>query len=124
MQVESFRIGSVLEELRFVVEGERRGVGEAGLKGGVSVAEGTDPGEVRGDLGTRADEGHVAAEDVHELRELVELPAPEPGADRRDACVRGSRDTRAARSVPHGAELEEREGPPATTDPPLAKEHR
>src|SRR5262249_28331663 len=36
-------------------------------------------------LGPRSDEAHVALDHVPQLRELVEAPAPEPAADRRDA---------------------------------------
>src|SRR5262245_60697515 len=34
-------------------------------------------------LGTRSDDAHLAAQDVHELRELVQAEAAQPGAERR-----------------------------------------
>jgi hypothetical protein len=34
-----------------------------------------------------ADEGHVAEDDVEELRQLVEIPAAQPGSDPGDARV-------------------------------------
>src|SRR5207253_6640442 len=65
-------------------------------------------------LGPRSDEAHLTTENVKELRQFVEAPSAQKGADRRAAVV--------ARLRPHGSrgglrvgshrpELEHREGP-------------
>ena len=48
-----------------------------------------------GPLGTRADDRHVAAQHVPELRQLVEVAAAQPAADRRAARVVLARPDRA-----------------------------
>ena len=61
----------------------------------------------------RADEVHVAADDVQELRDLVELVAAEEAADRRVERIAGRHETRADPLLGVGeerAELEDREG--------------
>src|SRR5581483_3437589 len=96
-----------------------------------------------GDARPRPDERHLAANDVHELRQLVQARAPKPGAERRDvvaavelveavavrrrAGVHDLPDVVAMRRLfgvrRHRPELQEREGPPALAEPDLAKQN-
>jgi hypothetical protein len=73
-------------------------------------------GDEVGGLRPRADEAHVAAQHVQELRQLVELRAREEGADAREAVVlvRGERDARGR--VVHLAELEHPQPPAVAAD--------
>ena len=88
--------------------------------------------------GPRADEAHVALEDVPELRQLVEARAAQPPADRRDPRVVGhlerrarpSRCTRAScgfsvsASTLHRAELQEDERASVQAAAHLPEQHR
>jgi hypothetical protein len=80
------------------------------------------PGEadhVLGPFGPGADQAHLAAQHVDELRQLVERGAPEPSSNRRAAIVvlhpagcgarRGREPLRLRAPFPHRAELEHRE---------------
>src|SRR5438128_8728669 len=71
-----------------------------------------------------ADEAHVAAQDVDELRDLVEAIAPEHGAQPRDAAAVVAQDgVRLARvEDAHGAELDETEEPAVKADTLLDEE--
>ena len=62
-------------------------------------------------LRPRTDERHLAADDVPQLRQLVELRPPQEPAEPRDPRVAGRRDPRAGRCRPdaHRAQLVERE---------------
>ena len=56
------------------------------------------------DRWARADQAHLAAQDVEQLRQLVQAGAPEEAADRRDARIALHLEQRAARLVA-GAQL-------------------
>ena len=79
-------------------------------------------------LRTRADEAHVAAEDVPKLREFVDVPAAKEGADAEQAGVaaRGGLTGGVGRRGvgAHAAELVECEGTMAGADAGLAEENR
>lgn len=84
---------------RGVVLGEDLGeAGDAGLDvvavGVLGILRGELLDEVRA-LGARADEAHVAVEDVPDLRQLVEAGGADEGADARDARVVVGRELRA-----------------------------
>ncbi len=82
--------------------------------------------DVIGALGARADEAHVAAEDVPELGKLVDVPATKEGADAEKARVAAGGGV--ARRVggggvgSHAAKFVEREGAMAGADAGLAEE--
>src|SRR5262249_21673149 len=75
-------------------------------------------GDVARVLGPRADEAHVPDEHVPELRQLVDLVAPQDTADGRHASVAGARDARAGLrgALDHAPELQKPERPPAPAD--------
>ena len=77
------------------------------------------------ELGPRADQAHVSAQDVPELRQLVDLGLPQEVSDARDSRVAAHRDPRADLRgvVDHGAELEHGERPEVPPHAPLAEEH-
>ena len=82
--------------------------------------------EVRA-LGARADDRHVAPEDVPELRQLVEVRPPEEAAERRHARVVLARPDRAGLAlgvVQHRAELDDRERLAVEAHALLPVEHR
>jgi hypothetical protein len=73
------------------------------------------PGEARSvmrDFRARADEAHVAGEDVEKLRELVDFGFAEPAAEGSDAGISRSGEERAGmeRSGAHGAKFEDAKG--------------
>src|SRR5581483_11571633 len=76
-------------------------------------------------LGARTDHRHVAAQDVEELRQLVERGAADEFADLRHARVADRREASAVllRVGAHRAELEDLERLAAAPDPLLAVEH-
>src|SRR5581483_1141946 len=72
---------------------------------------------------TRPDEAHVAAQDVHELWDLVELRRLQPAADRRELVLRPAHELLAEVGaetalgvLPQRPELEHREDAPAAAD--------
>ena len=70
----------------------------------------------------RPDQAHVAAQDVQQLRQFVEMRGPHEPADPRDARVAGHRPTRPRQRLAvmdHGANLINREEPAATADADL-----
>ena len=77
----------------------------------------------------RADEAHVALQDVEQLRRLVEREAPDEAPDARDALVVRALDDRAVLAYEHGrvelhrAELVELEEAPAAPGALLREEH-
>src|SRR5262249_61328486 len=74
-------------------------------------------------LRPRTDQAHVTADDVPQLRQLVEAPAPQPAADRRDARIRFGRPHRTRYvfgAVDHRAELQDAERPVVEADALLA----
>ena len=71
-----------------------------------------------------ADERHLAAQHVDELRQLVELRPREHAADAREALVADDRQPRAGGVAPHLAELDHVELAAIATDPARAIEHR
>src|SRR5213079_1607287 len=104
--------------------------GDAGLQRVPPHVEGNLPLQQShefGALGARADEAHVAHENVEKLRQLVETDATQPFADSGDTGVANDRPdrTRSVFSVsPHRSEFVEDEDAPILTDALLAKEHR
>jgi hypothetical protein len=107
-----------------VAVGDRGEVGEAGAHledAGVRLRETL---HVARHLGARPDEAHVADEDVPELGQLVELEAAEHAADAGDARVAAGRHLGPARRLPHRAELQDAERPPAPAGADLPEEHR
>ncbi len=92
-----------------VAELERRRIGDAGPHAQHLVAQRRRiEGDVARHLGPRADQAHVAAQHVDELRQLVELGGGAGSAPaRRDARVGADGDRRAGvrGAVAHGAEL-------------------
>ena len=78
-------------------------------------------------LGPRADQAHLAPQDVEELGQLVDVGVPEPVADAGAAAVvvRGpDRAGLAFRVGAHAAELDDPEPPPPLPDPLLGVEDR
>ena len=71
-----------------------------------------------------ADERHLAAQHVDELRQLVELRPREHAADAREALVVDERQPRPGGVAPHLAELDHVELAAIATDPARAIEHR
>ena len=80
-------------------------------------------GDVDGILGSRADERHLAAEHVGELRQLVELRPGEHAPDAREALVVDERQPRTGGVAPHLAELDHVELAAIATDPARPIEH-
>jgi hypothetical protein len=71
----------------------------------------------------RADEGHLPAQDVHEVRQLVDRRAPQERADARDpvvALVDGEPGAHALGARDHRPELVDLEGAPVLAHAPLA----
>ena len=80
-----------------------------------------------GPLRTRADDRHVAAQDVPELRQLVEVEAAQPAADRRAPRVVVAGPDRAGGvlgAFVHRAELVDLEGAAVESHALLRVEHR
>ena len=78
-------------------------------------------------FGARPDDGHVAAENVQQLRKLVQVRPPQQPADTRRARVAGTGPDRTAAALRVGAhrpELVDREQPPALADPGLPEHDR
>lgn len=95
-------VHEVVDELvvrRGVVLGEDLGeAGDAGLDVVAVGVLGVSLGELLDEvwaLGARADEAHVAVEDVPDLRQLVEAGSADKGADARDARIVVGRELRA-----------------------------
>src|SRR3569623_216512 len=107
-----------------------RPAGDAGFDGVAHAVIGDFLGQVRheiGTLGTRADEAHVAEENVEYLRQLVDAGAPDKTSGERDAAVVLAGPARLAvffRVDAHAAELEDGEFAAALADAVLAVEHR
>lgn len=127
-------VHEVVDELvvgRGVVLGEDLGeAGDAGLDvvavGVLGVLCGELLNEVRA-LGARADEAHVAVEDVPYLRQLIEAGGADEGADARDARVVVGRELRAGVFLgvdAHRAELVDFIGPAEAAGADLAVECR
>jgi hypothetical protein len=74
----------------------------------------------------RADKGHVAFDDVKELRQFIETGFAEPAADARDPGITIRCWMKAIfRSIDvHGAEFEKLEGSALAADPQLLEERR
>jgi hypothetical protein len=91
-----------------------RETGDAGLDpmaGGVALDARHEGGVERDRMGARADERHLAAQHVDQLRQLVEACAAQPAPDRRDPPVIDARlHERRGGIVAHGAELQQLEG--------------
>ena len=79
--------------------------------------------DVRRVLGARADERHVAAQHVQELRDLVQLGAGEEPADTSEAGIIDDRERRPGRVSPHLAELVHLELAAAMSDAARPVEH-
>ena len=116
----------LLQQVFFVAEVQRGGVGDAGferqdapLAGGVFL-------DVTGDLGAGADEAHLANEDIPELRQFIELEFAEEPAQAGDARVAVPGHTGACflRIHRHGPEFEDEKGLAPLPDSQLTKEDR
>ena len=112
-----------------VVVGVGTGVGPAELPGLVLR-------HLLGDRRSRAHQAHLAQQDVHELRDLVDARHAQEAPDARHARIAVDLEHRAValvqvretvavliRVVHHRAELQERERPAAPADPRRAVEH-
>src|SRR5581483_5834100 len=90
-----------------------------------------------GDQRPWPDDAHLAPQDVHELRQLVELKAPDHPAHPRDTRVGGDLEQAVGAlverqqlvlelvgPVDHAAELDQPELLAVPSDPALAEEHR
>ena len=80
-----------------------------------------------GALGPGTDQRHLAAEDIPELGELIDMGATQKPADPRDAGVVALRPLRPAVGLgvgPHGPELQHFELAAVLADPPLAVQDR
>ena len=76
-------------------------------------------------LGARADQRHLAAQDVPQLGKLVELGAAQEAAQGCDSpVVAGGDHGRAICAFEHGSELQHVEGLPPASGPPGAIERR
>jgi len=75
-------------------------------------------------LRSRPDQRHVAAQDVQQLRQLVEAAGPQELAGPGDAQVVGRSHLRTAGARSHGAELVDDERHPALSEPHLPEQHR
>ena len=73
-------LGHVNQQLLFIAERQRCFAGNAG-------PERHAQSFMMGDLGSRADETHVALQHVPELGQLIQLESPEKRADRSDPVV-------------------------------------
>src|SRR5689334_14018199 len=71
LEVVPLRVARAREKLRLIVVGERRGVGEARLDGDVLAPRRPEAVEVRRELRPRPEQRQVAAQQVHELGQLV-----------------------------------------------------
>src|SRR5437899_1453915 len=77
-----------------------------------------------GPLRARADQAHLAPQNVHELGKLVEAEAPEPGAERGPSRIAGLRPHRTAFGLgagTHRPEVEHRKGATVQAHPLLAQ---
>src|SRR6478609_8310377 len=114
--------------------------GEAGGEVEAAAAVADDVAILFDDQRTRADEAHLAAHDVDELRQLVQRPLAQRAPERRDARVLGNLEHRRAALVVlvemadlaldgvrvdvHRAELVDAEAAAAIADALLPEEHR
>lgn len=106
------------EQALFIAEGEGGGAGEAGAIGHVQGLE-------VGELGTGSHQTHVAAQDVPELRQFVELIAAKEGAGPGDALVAADGDAGALAAFDaHGAEFVEGKLAAVAAHAALAEEDR
>src|SRR5581483_1900214 len=71
-----------------------------------------------------ADEAHLAANHIYQLRHLVERDRSQPSAKRREPLGIGPESTVGRPRVGHRPEFQDRERPPAETRSNLAKENR
>src|SRR5690606_5777002 len=79
-----------------------------------------------GALGARADEAHVAAQHVPQLRNLVDARAAQEATHPRDARIAhlGERRARVLGAFDHAAQLPQREALTGAPEPHLPEEHR
>lgn len=82
------------------------------------------PDEAR-NFGTGPHEGHVTPDDVHELREFIELPGPEESSYPGDSRVGSNRQLAAypLRVYPHGPQLQDVERDAPSPHPLLSEQH-
>ena len=82
--------------------------------------------DLRLDRRPRSDDRHLPAQDVHEVRQLVERVAAQQRADSRDARIVGASATSGPRSDAHPIvrSLYSSNGTPSLPDPPLAEQRR
>ena len=82
--------------------------------------------DVFGRLRTRPHEAHVPHQHVHELRQLVEVPAPQESADPRDPGVVRGADVggETVGVTDHRAKFEDREGEALATNADLTEQRR
>ena len=112
-----------------VPEDDLRQAGEAGLdpQGAIQVVRdrlGVLHGEVR-TLRTGSDKAHIAAKDVHELGQFIDMQRAQPFADFRDARIQsllGQLRSQAFRVHAHGAVLQDGEDLSAVIDLAVGKD--
>ncbi len=117
-------VGVARELAPFVDEANRRELGQARTDTQDVLVVVAVLLDVTRHLGPGPHDAHVAAQDVDQLREFVELGGAQHATDRGDSLVSVARDERARGAVGHGSEFQEREDPKVTPDPFLPEENR
>ena len=110
------------EDVGFAEVFDAGGIGEAGTYAEEMVVVGTEFAGKFGTDGTGPNDGHVAAEDIPELREFIDFGAAKECADGGDSGV-GTEGVGVARQVDaHRAEFEDVEAAEAAASAKLAEE--
>src|SRR6185503_8503567 len=113
------------KDLRLIPEAQRCRTGNTGheLKN-LLLARGIQT-NVLGDFRSGTNERHLTEEDVHDLRQLVQLELTQPTSDARDPGIATHRqELLALAGLPHAPELPHQKGSSPPADPLLAKEDR
>ena len=127
LDVDGLGRGAIEERLRMRVVVEAPGAGHPRLDPqGLHVLRSVGAVDDLRGLGPRPDDRHLAPQHVQELGQLVQLAAPQEGAEREEAKVarRGDHASLRPRPVVHRPELEHREGPAVEADALRAVEDR
>ena len=111
------RLAGTVEQLGLVVELELGEAGDSRPRAEDATVERIVQVDEGGILRARPDQGHFAAQDVEQLRDLVESIAPEDASDPRHPAVMPSRDPRAGWIRDHRPDFQDRERTPALADP-------
>lgn len=125
LAVPTHGVGTSGEKLLLATAENAARIGDAGTEGEEQAR--LAPLEARGvlrSLGSRSDEGHASGEDVEELRPFVDLAPSEPSPETGHTGVAADGEGRSLAPRTHGAELVQREGPPAASEALLSVEDR